>query len=122
MTTITSSTRTNASALPWRGSDRDNEPFVGHAVEMKAGPLPVPSPIGAIRTPRAAAVAGIIFSVLFATSVILVEWAVPDGSDTASTWAADSSKRHAVTVSLQLLPFAGIAFLWFIGVLRDRKE
>ena len=32
----------------------------------------------------------------------------------------DEAKRDAATLSLQLLPFAGIAFLWFIGVLRDR--
>ena len=34
----------------------------------------------AVRTPPAAAVAGIIFSVLFAASVVLVEWALPSGS------------------------------------------
>ena len=76
--------------------------------------------VRAIRTPRAAAVAGIIFSVLFATSVVLTEWAMPPGSDDAGTWVSDDAKRRAVAVSLQLLPFAGIAFLWFIGVLRDR--
>jgi hypothetical protein len=74
----------------------------------------------AIRTPRAAAVAGIVFSVLFATSVVLLEWALPSGSLDAGTWVEDDARRTAVTLSLQLLPFAGIAFLWFIGVLRDR--
>jgi hypothetical protein len=74
----------------------------------------------AIRTPRAAAVAGIVFSVLFATSVVLLEWALPSGSLDAGTWVEDDARRNAVTLSLQLLPFAGIAFLWFIGVLRDR--
>ena len=29
-------------------------------------------------------------------------------------------KRDAVVLALNLLPFAGIAFLWFIGVVRDR--
>ena len=52
--------------------------------------------------------------------MILAEWAIPEGSDSATAWANDSAKRHAVTISLQLLPFAGIAFLWLIGVLRDR--
>jgi hypothetical protein len=74
----------------------------------------------ALRTPRAAAVAGIVFSVLFATSVVLLEWALPSESSDAGTWVEDDSRRTAVSVSLQLLPFAGIAFLWFIGVLRDR--
>ena len=36
------------------------------------------------------------------------------------TWVDDPDRRTAVSLSLQLLPFAGIAFLWFIGVLRDR--
>jgi len=74
----------------------------------------------AIRTPRAAAVAGIVFSVLFAASVVLLEWALPSGSQDAGAWVDDDARRTAVTLSLQLLPFAGIAFLWFIGVLRDR--
>ena len=76
--------------------------------------------VRAIRTPRAAAVAGIVFSVLFATSTVLAQLAIPPGSDDASAWVTDDAKRGAVTFGLQLLPFAGIAFLWFIGVLRDR--
>ena len=32
----------------------------------------------------------------------------------------DDSKRRLVAIALNLLPFAGIAFLWFIGVVRDR--
>ncbi len=74
----------------------------------------------AIRTPRAAAVAGIVFSVLFATSVVLLEWALPPGSLDTGSWVEEDARRNAVSLSLQLLPFAGIAFLWFIGVLRDR--
>ncbi len=76
--------------------------------------------VQAIRTPRAAAVAGIVFSILFATSVVLTEWAIPPGSEEAGTWVHDDAQRAAVSLSLQLLPFAGIAFLWFVGVLRDR--
>ncbi len=74
----------------------------------------------ALRTPRAAAVAGIVFSILFATATVLVQGAIPPDSDDPSSWMTDSSKRAAVSFGLQLLPFAGIAFLWFIGVLRDR--
>lgn len=79
-----------------------------------------PVRIRAIRTPRAAALAGIAFSVLFAISVVLTRWAIPAGSVGPSSWVDDSAKRAAVSLGLQLLPFAGIAFLWFIGVLRDR--
>ena len=35
-------------------------------------------------------------------------------------WLADGSRRKAILVALNLLPFAAIAFLWFIGVVRDR--
>lgn len=76
--------------------------------------------VGAIRTPRAAAVAGLIFSILFSASVILARSAIPPGSEDSGTWVDDEAKHRAVTISLHLLPFAGIAFLWFIGVLRDR--
>ncbi len=81
---------------------------------------PVTIPVRAIRTPRAAAVAGLIFSLLYATTVVLTAWAIPAGSQEAGQWVTDDAKRRAVTVSLELLPFAGIAFLWFIGAIRDR--
>jgi hypothetical protein len=74
----------------------------------------------AIRTPRAAALAGIAFSVLFAVALILVRSAVPADPKDAGQWLTDSSRRDSVLLALGLVPFAGIAFLWFIGVLRDR--
>jgi hypothetical protein len=90
------------------------------SVDVRVEPFAVDSTARAMRTPRAAAVAGLAFSILFATSVVLREWALPPGSLDAGAWMEDDSKRRAVSVSLHLLPFAGIAFLWFIGVLRDR--
>ena len=74
----------------------------------------------AIRTPRAAAVAGIAFSVLLTSALVLIRLAVPSDPDDAGTWLADGAKRDAVVLALNLLPFAGLAFLWFIGVVRDR--
>jgi hypothetical protein len=74
----------------------------------------------AIRSPRAAAVAGIIFSVLLAVALALVRSASPSDPDAAGDWLADGSRRKAVLVAVNLLPFAAIAFLWFIGVVRDR--
>ncbi len=73
-----------------------------------------------MRTPRAAAVAGIAFSVLFTLALVLVRLAVPSDPEDAGEWLADGAKRDAVILALNLLPFAGIAFLWFIGVVRDR--
>jgi hypothetical protein len=74
----------------------------------------------AIRTPRAAALAGIAFSVLFATALVLVRTAVPAVPGDAGAWLSDSSRRDAVLLALGFVPVAGIAFLWFVGVLRDR--
>ncbi len=74
----------------------------------------------AIRSPRAAAVAGIVFSVLLTTALALVRSVTPSNPTAASDWLADGSRRNAVVVALNLLPFAAIAFLWFIGVVRDR--
>jgi hypothetical protein len=49
-----------------------------------------------------------------------VRSAVPSDPNAAGDWLADGSRRKAVVVALNLLPFAAIAFLWFIGVVRDR--
>ena len=74
----------------------------------------------AIRSPRAAAVAGIVFSLLLAVALALFRNAVPRDLNSAGDWLADGGRRKAVEVALNLLPFAAIAFLWFIGVVRDR--
>jgi MFS family permease len=71
-----------------------------------------------LKTPRAAAVAGIVFSVLFIVSLVLIRTAVPVDLQDAGAWLARDLK--SVAFAIYLLPFAGIAFLWFIGVLRDR--
>ncbi len=71
-----------------------------------------------LRTPRSAAVAGILFAVLLGTSYIMLRLAVPHGGASLEAWSA--SQRRRVTFALALVPFAGIAFLWFIGVVRDR--
>lgn len=75
---------------------------------------------GQLRTPRAAAVAGIIFSVLLITALTLLRLSAPASPGVAGIWLTDSRHRAALAVGLNLVPFAGIAFLWFIGVLRDR--
>ena len=74
----------------------------------------------ALRTPRAAAVAGIAFSALLISALALLRVSVPANPAVPGAWLTDSGKRAAVAIGLNLIPFAGIAFLWFIGVLRDR--
>ena len=71
-----------------------------------------------LTTPRAAALAGIIFSVLLITSLVLIRISVPADPQAAGSWLVGGSKN--VSLALNLVPFAGIAFLWFIGVVRDR--
>ena len=71
-----------------------------------------------LTTPRAAAIAGILFSVLLIISVALIRLAIPADPHDAGQWL--SGNRNPIELALNLLPFAGIAFLWFIGVVRDR--
>lgn len=73
-----------------------------------------------LKTPRAAAIAGIAFSVLMTTSTVLIRLAVPNNSRGTAVWTTDPLRRNVIVIALNLVPFAGIAFLWFIGVLRDR--
>lgn len=71
------------------------------------------------RTPRAAAVAGIAFALLLGTVVVLMHLALP-GNESRPQWISDASRRSQVSLALELTPYAGIAFLWFIGVIRSR--
>jgi hypothetical protein len=73
----------------------------------------------ALRTPKAAAVAGIIFSVLLVVVLVIIRAVVPADPTHAATWLDDPTKRRLVGFALNLVPFAGIAFLWFIGAVRD---
>jgi hypothetical protein len=70
------------------------------------------------KTPRAAAIAGIIFALLLITSHLLIWISVP--SNPLGPAADVINRSRTISLALNLLPFAGIAFLWLIGVLRDR--
>ncbi len=74
----------------------------------------------ALVAPRGAAVAGVIFSVLTIIALALVRYAIPADPTLPGTWLAEPGSRKAVMFALDVVPFAGIAFLWFIGVLRNR--
>ncbi len=71
-----------------------------------------------LKAPRAGAIAGIVFSLLLITIVVLTRISVPANPQDAGAWLPDG--WASLNFALSLLPFAGIAFLWFIGVLRDR--
>jgi hypothetical protein len=76
------------------------------------------APVAALRAPRAAALAGLLFSTLLTASVLIVRWSIPADPREGGAWLA--SRSGAVALAMNLVPIAGIAFLWFIGVLRDR--
>jgi hypothetical protein len=71
-----------------------------------------------LKAPRAGAIAGIVFSILLIISLVIFRLSIPANPDDAGKWLPSSGR--SIRLALNLLPFAGIAFLWFIGVLRDR--
>lgn len=75
-------------------------------------------PYPQLTTPRAAAVAGILFALLFAASLVFLRISIPEDLTGGTEWLAQASGR--LPIALALMPFAGVSFLWFIGVIRDR--
>lgn len=73
-----------------------------------------------LRTPRAAAIAGILFSLLLGLALVLIRLSVPAEPTEAGQVLSDPDRGSTIEFALGLVPFAGIAFLWFIGVIRDR--
>ena len=61
--------------------------------------------------------AGVLFALLFGAALILIRIALPEGAEPGSQWVDAAGDR--IRASAILMPFAGIAFLWFIGVVRD---
>jgi hypothetical protein len=70
-----------------------------------------------LATPRAAGLAGVLFALLFATALVLIRTALPEGDQPGSQWVIEGSTN--LRISAMIMPFAGIMFLWFIGVVRD---
>jgi hypothetical protein len=77
-----------------------------------------PRLIARFRSRRSAAIAGIVFGVLLLAAMIMLRIALSEGSLLALQ--ADAQRRSLIRLSLSLVPFAGIAFLWFIGVVREQ--
>ncbi|WP_370332337.1 hypothetical protein [Mycolicibacterium hippocampi] len=78
---------------------------------------PVDRHLRRLTTPRAAAFAGVAFALLFGAVLVLTRTALPQGAELGSQWVDGSESR--LRFAVVLMPFAGIAFLWFIGVVRD---
>jgi hypothetical protein len=70
-----------------------------------------------LTTPRAAALAGVLFALLFGAVLILIRTKMPESVAGSEEWL--NSRRGGIATAAVLMPFAGISFLWFIGVVRD---
>lgn len=72
-----------------------------------------------LRTPRAAGIMGVLFAGFFAAAVTLERIAAP-GNPTSERHEFSGADPALVLVASHLIAFAGIFFLWFIGVVRAR--
>jgi hypothetical protein len=72
----------------------------------------------ALRTPPSAAIAGILFALLFSAGAIIVHFSLP--ADALAEGVTDKQWITQVKIAIGLVPYTGIAFLWFVGVMRDR--
>ena len=88
------------------------EPRVG--ARLAAGSL-----VGA-RSLRAAGVAGILFAVLFTASLLLLLDRQPANASVAALAAWITANEQRWFIGLQMIPFAGITFLWFLATIRNR--
>lgn len=70
-----------------------------------------------LKTPGAAGIAGIVFCMLSIASYLLIRSAIPAYGQGSAIEVVTNSQT--ISRSLNLVPFAGIAFLWFVAVLRD---
>jgi len=62
-------------------------------------------------------VAGVLFALLFGATLILIRVKMPEGGGESAEWL--DSQKDGISTATKLMPFAGITFLWFIGVVRD---
>jgi len=69
-------------------------------------------------TPVAGAIAGILFAVLFSVSVMIIRTTMTDLANDTGSWLEAGAGQFKFAVGL--IPFAGLFFLWFIAVARER--
>ena len=58
-----------------------------------------------------------LFALLFGTALVLIRLALPEGAEPGAQWLESGSTN--LKIAAIVMPFAGIAFLWFMGVVRD---
>jgi hypothetical protein len=97
-----------------------------HVVEPVFGALQPPvvphHPLVVRKAATRTAMLGIIHSALYLISFLLVRWKLPavDATDQelASYYADGDKRRIVIAIGLYLIPFTGIAFIWFSVALR----
>ena len=86
-----------------------------------ADPAMVQAASRELRAPRAAGVAGIVFSVLFTAAMLMLRASVgPQQSLLAVQQRVERGSVWTDELALYIVAFSGIAFLWFMAVVRDR--
>jgi hypothetical protein len=78
----------------------------------------IPAIESRLRSPRVAAIAGMIFSILLTITVVIfrnITSITPNVIDRVGL----ETGAGAASLAVALVPFAGIFFLWFTGVVRD---
>jgi hypothetical protein len=84
-----------------------------------ARPVIVPAKIERrAATPVAGAIAGMLFAVLFGVSVMIMTNTMADLTHDTGAWLETGAGTFKF--ALGLIPFAGLFFLWFIAVARER--
>ncbi len=73
-----------------------------------------------LATPQAAGLAGVAFALLLAVSMVLARIALPTGAGGEHV-SITPAHRNTLRTAVELVPFAGIAFLWFMGALREHS-
>jgi hypothetical protein len=87
-------------------------------LEPVTRPLATPAIAAALRTPRSAALAGVVFALLYGGGVLILRLSLPGNVTDRGAWLAD--RVGSITTAVHLVAYAGIAFLWFMGVVRTR--
>ncbi len=68
---------------------------------------------------RGVAISGIVFALLYATSRLLIQLSLPTEMTATNSWFASPEARNWIGLALNLVPFGGLAFLWFMAAIRD---
>jgi hypothetical protein len=75
-------------------------------------------PVTKASTTRAAGLAGLMFAILTAASLLLIRDTPPRAESAFAHWWESYGPRYSI--AMYLIPFAGIAFLWLLAALRHR--